>query len=214
MDKFAPFFSVVICTYNRSRLISRALDSLLLQTCKDWECIIVDDGSTDSTSEMIKPYLFHSTQIKYIHRLHHGVGVSKNFGIQASIGRYVTFLDSDDEYKNNHLAIRKQFLLKHPDTDLLHSNAEIISNQYVLDKTNLSSAIAIENCIISGTFVLRKNSIDHDDCFHNFYSDDSAFFEKFSSKNKVIRKINSPTYIYHRNTENSICTTMLNNCFN
>lgn len=89
--------TVIIPTYNRVNLISSAIESVLNQTYKNWEIIIVDDGSTDNTKEIIQPYLIDA-RIKYFFINNSGACVARNYGIDLSNGSYLSFLDSDDEY--------------------------------------------------------------------------------------------------------------------
>lgn len=90
-SKRIPFFSIIMCTFNRNHLISRAIDSLLGQTEKDWECIIVDDGSMDETFHTVKKYADIYNNIKYVYHSNKGTGLSKNAGILAASGMFITF---------------------------------------------------------------------------------------------------------------------------
>jgi glycosyltransferase involved in cell wall biosynthesis len=90
--------SIIIPTYNRARLIINAINSILNQTFKDYEIIIVDDCSSDNTREVIQGYSL--TNLKYIINEHnYGAAVSRNIGIKNSSGEYIAFLDSDDEWE-------------------------------------------------------------------------------------------------------------------
>lgn len=198
-----PFFTVITCTYNRADLIRRALDSLLLQSCDDWECIIVDDSSTDNTSEVVAPYL--GEKIHYLRQSHRGCALSKNAGMEAATGKYITFLDSDDEYMPDHLAIRKKFLEQQGGTDLLHGGVKVIGNPFVPDKDYPDKLIAIVDCVVGGTFVIRRESLRAEDRFSDVYSDDSAFLERFAAAGKMVKEISSPTYLYHRDSPDSMC---------
>lgn len=88
-----PTVSVIIPTYNRADTILRAVKSVLSQTFQDWELIIVDDGSTDDTIEKIRDI---DPRLKIITQQNQGASVARNVGIQASCGKYVAMLDSDD----------------------------------------------------------------------------------------------------------------------
>ena len=132
----SPFFSVIIAAYNRANLISRALDSLVNQTEQDWEAIIVDDGSTDNTYPGIFPYLKFYPGIKYIRQPHKGGAYSKNSGIKAASGKFITFLDSDDEYHPLHLGSRKSKLLENTSVKFLYGGGKVLGNQYVPDRFN------------------------------------------------------------------------------
>jgi glycosyltransferase involved in cell wall biosynthesis len=89
--------SVIIPTYNRASAFLRALDSVLSQSFVDFEVIIVDDGSTDNTREVLGPYLTKDSRIKYLYRENSGKpAIARNFGIRKASGEYIAFLDSDD----------------------------------------------------------------------------------------------------------------------
>ena len=90
-----PKVSVVIPTYNRADFICDAIESVLAQTYKDYEVIVVDDGSTDNTREVLKKY---GDRIKYIYQENKRQGAARNTGIKNSTGEYIAFLDSDDTW--------------------------------------------------------------------------------------------------------------------
>jgi len=93
-----PTVSVIIPTYNRAHLVARAIQSVLDQTYQDFELIIVDDGSTDNTEEVIKGFQQKDSRIIYLeHDQNKGGSAARNTGIKASRGEYIAFLDSDDE---------------------------------------------------------------------------------------------------------------------
>ncbi len=99
MKQQLPKVSVIIPTHNRSHLISRSIQSVLNQTYQDFEIIIVDDGSTDNTEEIIKEFQEQNKRIRYIrHKENKGGAAARNTGIRAAQGEYVAFQDSDDEW--------------------------------------------------------------------------------------------------------------------
>lgn len=96
--------SVIIPTYNRAHLISRAIDSVINQTYENWELLIVDDASTDNTEEVVKIYVSDS-RIKYIKaKKNGGNAVARNLGVNTASGNYIAFVDSDDEYHPDYLS--------------------------------------------------------------------------------------------------------------
>lgn len=95
MDK--PLFSIVIPTYNRAWCIERVIESVLVQNFKNWEVIIVDDGSNDNSKDVIRKYLSDS-RIRYFYKENGGVGSARNLGIEHVSGDLVMFIDSDDEF--------------------------------------------------------------------------------------------------------------------
>jgi glycosyltransferase involved in cell wall biosynthesis len=96
-----PFFSIILPVYNREKFISRAIKSVIDQTCKNWEMIIIDDGSTDNTRKIIEA--FDDDRIKYFYQENKERSAARNNGISKSSGLYICFLDSDDYYLENHL---------------------------------------------------------------------------------------------------------------
>jgi len=91
--------SVVIPTYNRAHLIGETLDSIMAQTYPDWECIIIDDHSTDSTDDIINTYLFKDPRFSYYKKPKHlpkGPSASRNYGLTKASGDYINWFDSDD----------------------------------------------------------------------------------------------------------------------
>ncbi|MEX0726737.1 MAG: glycosyltransferase [Planctomycetaceae bacterium] len=110
-----PTVSVVIATYNYGRFLKESIDSVLAQTLTDYEIIVIDDGSTDDTSEVIRPYLEHE-KISYHLTDHVGQPRAKNAGIQRARGRFVAFLDADDSWYPDKL--EKQLALFGDDKEL------------------------------------------------------------------------------------------------
>lgn len=89
-----PKISVIIPTYNREKYLGKCIESILNQTLNDFEMIIIDDGSTDNTELLVSSY--NDFRIHYIKRKNHGIGSSRNHGIDIAKGEYITFVDSDD----------------------------------------------------------------------------------------------------------------------
>lgn len=91
--------SIIVPIYNASKYLKKCLDSLVNQTKKELEFILINDGSTDDSESIIKSY--SDTRIKYFKRSNHGIGKTRNFGINKSAGKYIMFLDSDDYLEDN-----------------------------------------------------------------------------------------------------------------
>lgn len=200
-----PFFSIIITTYNRAHLISRALNSLVAQTEKDWETFIVDDGSTDDTYSQILPFLKAYPQIKFLKKIHSGEVPSKNQGIQASNGKFISFLDSDDEYYPVHLETRRSILEKNPSVKFLYGGVKVIGNKLVPDKFDLSKKINIKNCVIGGTFFIERNVLISLKGFKEIYiGTDADLFERAKELGIKLMKTGLSTYIYHHENIDSI----------
>lgn len=112
--------SIIIPTYNRAHLISETLDSVLAQTYSNWECIVVDDGSTDNTSEILSSYVEKDSRFRYYHRpetKQKGPGACRNYGFEKSNGEFVVFLDSDDVLADFSLFRRVEMFNEYPEND-------------------------------------------------------------------------------------------------
>lgn len=204
-----PFFSVIITTYNRSALLKRALDSLVVQTEKDWEAIIVDDGSTDDTAFVALPYLEREDKIKYIHQKNAGYSIAKNAGIFSAKGKFITFLDSDDEYSPTHLEERKRILMNNPKVEFLHGGVKVIGSQYVPDRFDYNKMIPLSECEIGGTFFIKKDvAISFNGFKKMALGSDGDFFDRINKAGVTIMKTQISTYIYHRENSDSITNNL------
>jgi glycosyltransferase involved in cell wall biosynthesis len=108
-----PMVSVIIPSYNHGHFVSKAICSVLNQTFNDFEVLVVDDGSTDNTSEIV--HGLPDARIKYIHQENRGLPAARNTGIKASSGKFLAFLDSDDSYHPEKLATLVDFLERQPE---------------------------------------------------------------------------------------------------
>ena len=116
-------FSVIIPAYNAEKTIARSINSVISQTFDEFELIIVDDGSRDKTKDIVAQ--FSDDRIKYIFRPNQGVSSARNTGIISSSGKYVCFLDSDDEWKENHLEELSKLIEKYTDCGLYVTGYDI-----------------------------------------------------------------------------------------
>jgi glycosyltransferase involved in cell wall biosynthesis len=120
-----PEISVIIPTYNMANFIQEAIQSVLDQTFSDFEIVVVDDGGTDNTVDVVKA--FKDPRIRYIYQENHGVSSARNSGIRASSGEFIAFLDSDDAWLPRSLEIKKELLDVHPDAALICSDIYLVN---------------------------------------------------------------------------------------
>jgi glycosyltransferase involved in cell wall biosynthesis len=112
-----PAVSVVIPTYNRAEMLAQALRSVLAQTFTDYEVIVVDDGSTDGTAEVVES--FTDQRIKYLRQENRGSSAARNAGVEKAEGKYVAFLDSDDAWLPEKLEVQVAAFERHPTVGLV-----------------------------------------------------------------------------------------------
>lgn len=117
----SPLISIIIPTFNRAAILPQAIDSVIAQTYELWECLVVDDGSTDTTLEILKEYQRRDSRIKYYQRerLPKGAPTCRNIGLAHAQGDHVIFLDSDDYLLPHCLEQRVKKINEYPDCDFL-----------------------------------------------------------------------------------------------
>lgn len=155
--------SVIIPTYNRSWILKDAIDSVLSQKFTDFEIIVVDDGSTDSTNELLAAY---KDRIKTIRQENKGVSSARNSGLRAANGLYAAFLDSDDMWLPEKLSSQVDFFYSHPDALICQTDEIWIRKGVRVNPKNRhqkpSGMIfepSLRLCLVSPSAVMMKKSI-------------------------------------------------------
>lgn len=123
-----PFFTVLVPTYNQAQYLGAALDSLLAQTDPDWEVIVVNDGSTDATSEVIAEYCRRDKRFHAIHKENGGVASALNAGLRQARGAWVCWLSSDDLFEVHKLAVHREWIGRHPDCRFFFTDAKLLED--------------------------------------------------------------------------------------
>ena len=124
MDKNV-MFSIICPTYNSEEFLESSINSIIKQTCSDWELIIVDDGSTDGTGKICDNLASSDKRIKVIHQDNQGQSKARLNGVHSALGQYILFLDSDDQYEPNALEVIAKHL-DNKDLKVLAYNASVI----------------------------------------------------------------------------------------
>ncbi len=125
-----PFFSVIIPLYNKASYIRRSVNSVLSQSFKDFELIVVDDGSTDAGGAMVASYT--DPRIRLVRQENAGEGAARNRGTVAAKAAWLAFLDADDEYLPKFLEKMHEAIVNHPEIDFAFSNLVHISTSGIL----------------------------------------------------------------------------------
>ena len=114
--------SVIIPTYNYARFIGETLECLRAQTYQNWECSIVDDGSTDDTAEVVPDFIKRDSRFKFVRQRNAKQAAAKNNGLQNSTGEYIQFLDADDLIEPQKFEKQVAYLEAHPDVDIVYGS--------------------------------------------------------------------------------------------
>lgn len=124
-----PLVSIITAMYNSEAFISESINSVINQTYKNWELLLIDDFSTDKTLQIIQPFLDRNSNIKLIkNNTNQGAGITRNKGIEAANGDYIAFLDGDDVWKSEKLEIQIAFMQNHA-CDVSFSSYEQIDEE-------------------------------------------------------------------------------------
>ena len=158
-----PQVSVIIPTYNRGWILKEAIDSVLAQDYKDFELIVVDDGSTDNTSEVLAPY---GNDIRIFFQKNKGVSAARNRGITEASGQYIAFLDSDDLWLPRKLSTQIDFLNQMPDALICQTEEIWIRNGRRVNPkkrhkkpSGMIFEPSLELCLVSPSAVMIRRSL-------------------------------------------------------
>lgn len=212
-----PYFSVIIPTYNRAHILGKALLSVKGQAYTNWECIIVDDGSTDNTKELVAKWISEDNRFRYLWQENAERSAARNNGIKNAKGKYVCFLDSDDEYLPSHLSVLYEKILAESEPEalfftqaLMSKNDEVVK-QEICRMEGSSFDYLMENPIIPARVCILRDILSR----INFREDiviveDQVLWANISIYHPVFQ-IPEHTVLYHVSKENSI--DISKNCF-
>lgn len=144
--------SIIMPAYNAEVTIERAINSVMKQTFKDFELLIVNDGSTDQTLEIIESITLDNDRVKVINIRNSGVSVARNTGLKLASSKYITFLDSDDYYVQN--ALEKMMINIHDNVQLLVFGYHVVDSQDCILKDS-----TVEKCQYFSEKSFRSNAI-------------------------------------------------------
>jgi glycosyltransferase involved in cell wall biosynthesis len=196
-----PKVSIIMLSYNYGRYISEAIDSVLSQSCLDYELIIIDDGSTDGSDALIRDYASKDGRIKFlINPKNVGIASSFNSGLDKCTGEYIGYISSDDIWERNRLEAGVSILDSRPEIHYVHSNLSIIDDkgmftgQTVHDlyrsptgkySGNLFDTLIRRNFICFSSLLLRSKAITGIYINPDLkYLNDWLFFIELSKKGK------------------------------
>ncbi len=203
-----PLVSVILCTYNRERLVRRAIKSVLRQSYTNWELIIIDDGSTDDTDRMVLPVVKRDRRLRFVRHANKGLALSRNDGIALAQGAFIAFLDSDDEYAEKHLECRIHFMRRRRDVGLVYGGIRCVGpnkRQFVPDVERPGTMIHVSKCFTSGTIVARRSVLLRAGGFRNVvFAEDYDLVQRIKTFTRIARS-RSATYIYHVDADDRLC---------
>lgn len=218
--------SIIVPIYNVEKYLKRCIDSILKQTYKELEIILVDDGSTDSSGLICEEYKENENRIKVIHKNNGGLSSARNAGLDIATGAYLTFIDSDDWIAENHI---EQIMnaLEAKSADIAVCGIVVIdgktSNVYksVDNICEFTSYDAIDNILMGGSIdVSACNKVYKNEVFNNVRypegenNEDAAVIIDILSKVKKIVQIPDNSYYYYQRKGSISKTPILKDYYN
>lgn len=149
-------FSIIVPIYNAEKWLQDAVDSVMSQSVSDWELILVDDGSTDTSKNVVENLVASNPRIKAIFNENHGVSAARNQGLQAAKGKYIIFLDADDMLAENALSIYLDIIAKHPETEIIKTSHNVKNHDNLFETRFAKERIGCEDKMLDGALFLEK----------------------------------------------------------
>jgi glycosyltransferase involved in cell wall biosynthesis len=149
--------SVIIPVYNCQAYLAEAIDSVLSQTCPPGEIIVVDDGSSDDSRDVAMRY---SGQVRYVHQENQGIGAARNRGVDLAAGDLLAFLDADDVWLPNKLAIQMAAFESKPDLDMVLGQVEqFVTPELSADaRATIGDGEQVMPGYVAGTVLVKRDS--------------------------------------------------------
>lgn len=207
-----PYFTVVVPVYNRAHLVCKALASIEAQTYQNFECRIVNDGSSDNSATVIYDFIKGKPKFSLLD-LQKNVGVAnaRNAAVRSASfapNSYLVFLDSDDEWDPLYLENRAG-LLAQEDIPVMHGGMRVVGGEaFVPDKDDPSRKIAISETSQGATLCIRPSVFEEMGGYRQMYGEDGDLLERIAKAGYPIRKVDFEDYVYHREHPDSITNTV------
>ncbi len=202
-DKEQPLVSIIMPAYNCEKYIADSIDSILEQTYVDWELIVVDDGSSDATENIILKYIDKYENIKYFKNKENvGVSATRNRAIRLSSGKYIAFLDSDDLWTKDKLEKQVSFMLEHGHkftftaSSFIDENGDSYTGIFNIPKSVKYKKLKKQNVISCSSVVIEKGILERFDLNSAELHEDFLLWLTIMKKGIVAYGINEPMLIY------------------
>ncbi|TCD17342.1 glycosyltransferase family 2 protein [Pedobacter psychrodurus] len=153
--------SIIVPCYNQANFLAETLDCVLAQEFKDWECIIVNDGSPDNTEGVANSYCNEDSRFKYFYKTNGGLSSARNFGIGKSAGKYILPLDSDDKIASDYIKLAVEILEKNERIKVVYGRAELFgkkSGEWIIDDYSFNKLLATNLIYCSALY--RRSDYD------------------------------------------------------
>jgi len=197
-----PTFSIVIPCYNQQKYLEECLDSVISQSFSDWECIVVDDGSTDQSAEIATRFTHKDSRITYFYQQNTGVSAARNTGICRASGTYILPLDGDDKIGSDYLALALEVFQSKPNTKLVYCEARLFGevDEYWALPGYGYLELLFQNCIFCAAIYRKQDFLTtagYDESMKIGY-EDWEFLIQFLDKEDLVFQISSIQFFYRQ----------------
>ena len=161
-----PLVSIIVPVYNAQEYLSKCIESILNQTMKDYELILINDGSNDKSPKICDKYSLKESRIKVIHKENEGVSIARNTGINISRGKYIVFADSDDYVDENWCCEMYKAIINN-NRNMIMTGITIYNtrnNNYIINNLNINSDADISMVKKKDFFILYKKQLINSPC--------------------------------------------------
>ena len=202
--------------YNAERYLREAIESVRNQSYSNWELLIVNDGSTDHSTEIIDVYSQKDARIKAFHKKNEGVSAARNYALGQISGEFVTFIDSDDVYHVYRLARLLQVFERYPDCDIVFSRHEVFTGKLRqndaicsekatnIDNNILIKVISDSNCQMMCNVMLRSDIAQKEKFAPIRFAEDYCYIRDCACHCRQMAVLDEVLYFYRRDNENAM----------
>ncbi|WP_396179433.1 glycosyltransferase family 2 protein [Flavobacterium sp.] len=206
-----PLVSIIVPCFNQAIFLPEALQSVLEQTNKQWECIIVNDGSPDDTEKVAQEWLSKDIRFKYIYKENGGLSSARNAGIKTALGKYILPLDADDMISNNYLEVCLLEFKNNPHSKLVYGSAiKFGAVNYPWNLSKFKYEALLQNNMIYCSALFKKDDwslIGGYDEEMKFGFEDWEFWIRLLNHNATVLKCEAAVFFY-RTKKNSMITIL------
>lgn len=226
ISEMNPYFSVIIPVYDVEQFLEQCVESVLNQSCTDYEIILVNDGSTDASGAICDRYCSECDKIHVIHKKNGGQSSARNAGLEVAVGKYVLFLDSDDFYADVEILHKLKQLTDEREYDFVmfkaakyYTDSNVVDyygdyNSCVFenDKSEIFRYMVEENKQLATPCnkAIRRELLSNRQIYFplDTISEDVPWIVKLFEETQSIGAINSLAYMYRQKREGSISSGM------
>ncbi|MFC3160374.1 Glycosyltransferase involved in cell wall bisynthesis [Chryseobacterium arachidis] len=196
-----PKISIVVPAYNQAEYLDECLQSVMYQTYTDWECIIIDDGSTDHTKEVAQTWTQKDSRFKYLAKINGGVSSARNLGIENASATWILPLDGDDKIASEYLELASGEFHKNP--DVIYCKAAFFGNvndDFILDDFSYEQLLLNNLIFCSGFFKKEawQKTEGYDEKLIHGFEDWDFWIELLKNSEKKVTRLDYLGFYYRR----------------